>query len=304
MRILNLALKFKSTQSFIKTLLFGLSVCLCHTGLVAQNNYVPEAVGSVNFTLGSTSLKPSMKQTVSLYGCNTRITINGKNWNASDSLEWGKANQVLDSVPFGPQIDTETQKPFYISKYYIAAPPVIRDAVFNIGKVIPDYFSLDAENQKQSVYFDYTRVINTQVKMVKVTFDSSFINTGINILPINIECKDFPWIDSTQANEIGASGIGDLQMSKTANFSGLFLPYYYNDSTHTDSTFLNCEITILKDIIPHHKVEFEINGDKTNRMTTINLTKFQNDSITLVSSGIKTKMPCGCKKPEPEKACD
>jgi len=309
MRNLCIATKSRvNTNSLTKIFLFGWILCLFQIGLVtqlvAQNNYVPASTGTVNFTLGATTLPTTHAQTVSLYGCNTRITINGRNWNASDSLGWGKANQLLDSVPFGLQIDTITGDSFYISKYYIAAPPVIDAPLFNIGKVIPDHFTFDAENQMQSVYFDYTRVKLMYVKFIKVIFDTSFINTGITILPINIECNNFPWIDSNKASEIGASGIGDLQVSKSANFSGLFLPYYFNNEAHTDSTFLNCEVTILDDIIPHHKIEFEVNGKTTSRMTSINLSALKNDTITVVRSGPKLEMPCGCSKPDTVTPCE
>lgn len=304
MRKLSIEMNLKTTQSITKITLIAWAVCLFQAELIAQNNYVPDSVGSVNFTLGASTIPASHAQTVSLYGCNTRITINGKHWNASDSLQWGKANQLLDSVPFGPQYDTLTKDSFYISKYYIAAPPVIKAPKFNIGKVIPDRFTFDAENQIQSVYFDYTRLKLVPVKFVKVTFDSSFTNTGITILPINIECANFPWIVSNKATEIGASGIGDLQKDTTANFSGLFLPYYYNDSLHTDSTFLHCEITILNDIIPYYQIEFEINGDTTSRSTSINLTKHKNDRFSVVRSGNKSNMPCGCRKPERDILCE
>ncbi len=297
-------LKWVSQKLSLKLIAAALSLGLYTIDGIAQNNYVPKVFGTVNFSLGSPTLKPAHKQTVSLYGCNTRITIDGTHWSASDSLEWGMPDQILNSIPFGPNYDTASKKTFYVSKYYIAAPPVIEKPRFNIGKVIPDRFTMDVENQRQHIYFDYNRLILTQLKFVKVYYDQSFKNTGIKILPINIECDDFPWLDSTAAHHIGASGIGDLQRDSSANFSGLILPYYYNDSTKTDSTFLNCTITILEDIIPYHQVYFEVKGDSTFTTTKLNLTEFKDKSISLISTGSKASLPCGCLKPRKTKPCE
>lgn len=292
-----------------KITLFTLLYLLVSFLGTAQNTFVPAATGYVNFNLGTPTLRPTHKQTVSLYGCNTRITINGTHWNASDSLSWGKKNQILDSVPFGPQKDTTTGDSFYISKYYIAAPPVIKKGnpkyktQFNIGKVVPDHFSFDGVNPMQMVYFDYSLFELMQVKFVKVTFDPSFIKTGIEILPINIDCKDFPWIYANGLTNIqGASGIGDLQSSKTGNFSGLFLPYYYTNTAKSDSTFLNCKITILNDIIPYYEAFFEVNG---NHYTTLDLDTFKNEEITLKAiPRLGNPMPCGCRKPKNTMECE
>lgn len=276
----------------------------------AQNTYVPAAVGFVNFDLGKYILPPTHQQTVSLYGCNTRITINGSHWNASDSLQWNTSNQILDSVPFGPQRDTLTGDSFYISKYYIAAPPVIKANVkqpyksqFNIGKVIPDVFSFDGDHPMQLVYFDYSRFRLMQVQFVRVHLDPSFTRAGIHILPINIDCKDFPWVNLTGATGItGASGIGDLQPDTSGNFSGLFLPYYYTNSAQTDSTFLHCEITILNDIIPYFECYFEVEG---NRFTKLNLGEMKNKKIVVKAfPRLGEPMPCGCRKPEDPVQCD
>ena len=302
-------LKSTVTQSLTKTLFLCLSFCLVHLQSVAQNNYTPASTGYINFNLGKTILTPSHAQTVSLYGCNTRITIDGSSWHQSDSLYWSTTNQVLDSVPFGPQ-NHALKDSFYISKYYIAAPPVIKKdkkdkykTLFNIGKVVPDHFTFDGEKPMQMVYFDYSLFEVMHVKPVHVNFDSSFIKTGIEILPININCKDFPWKDTTNG-VMGASGIGDLQHKKSTNFSGLFLPYYYTDTLRKDSIFLNCEITILNDIIPHYKIEFQINGNKKTNNTSINLNQYKNDTITVVCTDFTKKMPCGCIKPKSAIQCE
>jgi hypothetical protein len=283
--------------------IFAALMLLCSSAS-GQNNYKPAGVGYVNFNLGKPLLQPTHQQTVSLYGCNTRITIDGKHWYDSDSLRWGISNQILDSVPFGPQIDPVTGDSFYISKYYIAAPPVIQKdkkqaykTQFNIGKVIPDCFAFDGNNPMQLVYFDYSRFQLMQVKFVPVEFDSSFNKAGIGILPINIDCKDFPWKPVDELTNItGASGIGDLQPSKSGNFSGLFLPYYYTNKMQTDSTFLHCEITILNDIVPYYECYFDVDGEP---FTTIDLGAVKDKKIVIKAiPRLGNPMPCGCRKPE------
>ncbi|KYG80356.1 hypothetical protein AWW67_09245 [Roseivirga seohaensis] len=269
----------------------------------AQNTELEKTTGYVNFSLGETTLPHEKTQSLSLFGCNTNITIDSKLWNGPKGFSWNKANQVLSGIPVGHQIDPKTNKPYYVAKYYIASPPVFKaggqndpNTLYDIGIVTPDNFVFDGKKPVQMVYLDYNVLKPMFIKYIEVKFDSSFDNLGVDFIPFMVECNDFPW---REANGIsgaqGASGIGSLTKDST-NVARLFLPYYYpydtegSAPTNSMEEYLDCEVTLLNDILFHYEVFFIVNGEKR---TSINLKTLQNEKISFHAE-YREELSAGC----------
>jgi len=280
--------------------------------VIAQNTYQPDTTGYVNFNLGNTTLPHTEFQPVFLYGCNTNITINNKFWYQPNGLKWDQDNQVISGIPFGHQKDNNGEE-FYVSKYYIASPPVIKkgtqgindpSTLYDIGLVIPDKFNLEGEKPMQIVHLDYNTLKLMHIRYIPIEFDASFEELGVDFVPFKVECNDFPWIAANQVTDAkGASGIGALSRSATTNKDSLFLPYYYPKNAIVNTTpetkkYLDCKVTILNDILFHYEVFFLIDGVKH---TSINLKDYtkkkQNQTITLYSE-YRKELPCGCTEPK------
>lgn len=287
---------------------FYLGSCSAAT---AQNSYQPDSTGYVNFSLEKSTLKHSTYHQISLFGCNTSLTATSKFWSGpKKGFKWNEKNQVLPNVPFGRQVDSITGDTFHISKYYIASPPVFKknavgvtdtNVLYDIGLVIPDQFVFDGEKPVQLVYLDYSVLKPMYIKYLDVTFDKSFKKLDVDLVPFKVECKNFPWITSNKTPDAtGATGIGSLKRD-TTNIGKLFLPYYYTHNSKskkgTDSTrsYLDCQVTILNDILFHYEVFFVIDGE---RYKTINLKDVQNKKIHF-HCVYREELPCGCKEPEP-----
>jgi hypothetical protein len=277
---------------------------LCSVAM-AQNNYKPTNTGYVNFNLGGTTLHHAKTQDLELFGCNTSITLGSKFWNGPNGFEWNKANQVLSGIPYGLQTEDSTKEEFYVSKYYIASPPVFKpngqkdpNTLYDIGIVTPDEFVLDGVKPVQMVYMDYNILKSMYIEYIDITFDSSFDELGVDFIPFRVECNDFPWQD---ANGIkggkGASGIGATHKDST-NVSKLFLPYYYSNGSEGKGTtpilkqYLNCEVTLLNDILFHYEVFFVVNGQK---YTSLNLKDHKNEQISFHAE-YREELPSGCVK--------
>ena len=149
-------------KSANKLILFSLSVIFLYScnkkhDEPKKEDY-PKIPGYVNFNLGESTLPNKDAHTITLFGCNTSVTANSNYWNGPKTFQWKKSNQILSGVPFGDHKDTATGKPYYVSKYYIASPPVFKfkDSVvslYDIGLVTPDEFTFDGESPTQMVYF-------------------------------------------------------------------------------------------------------------------------------------------------------
>jgi hypothetical protein len=268
----------------------------------AQNSYRPSNTGFISFNFGATSLTPRKYQKLSLFGCNTSITdsiLTQVPYNRS----WRKPNQVIPGIPFGWQVDTLTKDSFYVSKYYLASPPIMEqitnDTIYNIGIVTPDEFDLIGDKPAQSVYMDYSVLKITYIEYLPVEFDNTFYNSKDSIVPFQVECKDFPWLDSNGIHGAkGASGIGYL--TNTSKHTGrLFLPYYYEKGPQSGDSvkvYLDCQVTILNDILFRHEVFFKIDNVF---YTSINLKDYKDKKQAIQFSLRPRKdLPCGCKEPE------
>lgn len=293
-------------RSFV--FLFVLPVLFASPRAAAQNTYRPGATGYLNFNLEKNSQKDTSRQTLSVFGCNTSITVNSKFWHGPKSFEWNKPNQVLSGIPFGHQTDSVTKEPFYISKYYIASPPVfhasgIKDTntLYDIGLVTPDEFELRGDKPAQLVYLNYDVLQPMYIEYFPLTFDTSFQRLGVSLVPFKVECKDFPWSDSSRVPAArGASGIGAIDR-KSGDTARLFLPYYYahdpkeGKRSPGKKKYLDCEVNILNDILFHYEVYFKVNGKK---YSSINLKDFQGQHPTiLLCCEYREKLPCGCIGP-------
>jgi len=297
-------------KSTTKLIIFSLSLFFLTSVAIAQ-----EKTGYVNFNLGKTTLKTKTSHPITLYGCNTSITADSKYWKGVKNFKWNKANQILSNIPFGYQKKPKSEETYYISKYYIASPPVIQlanpkdsidnpNTLYDIGIVTPDNFTFSGQKPVQMVYLNYNILKPMHIKYIKVKMDDSFKRLNISLIPFKVECYNFPWIDKNGiTNAKGASGIGEIKRS-TTNISRLFLPYYYKNETSSsqnpESTkkYLDCKVTILNDILFHREVYFMVDGKK---QTTLNLKDYyynHGDHTITLHAEYREDLSSGCKKPE------
>ncbi len=282
---------------------------------IAQNTFPSQTYGYVNFSLESSSIQPQKghrHQGITLFACNTIITNDSvEHWKGNPKgLEWNKNNQVFSNMPYGYQLDKKTNAPYYVSKYYIASPPVFHanqkdksttKTLYDIGIVTPDEFVFKGDKPVQKVYMDYDVLRLMYIEYIPVEFDASFDLWKVDIVPFKVECIDFHWLEKESYDgAMGASGIGYLDRN-TASLKKLFLPFYkIEDMEYTETSYLDCEVTILNDILFHHEIFFIINGEKKR---SINLKEFyelyhtdENMKITLHCE-YRDELPCGCKEP-------
>lgn len=315
-------------KSIFKLILFSLFI-FC-TEVNAQNTYAPKKTGYINFNLQNSTLANDTIHQISLYGCNTSITLNKKavsgpkGIKGPNGFKWKKDNQIVSGVPFGHQIDNDQNK-FYISKYYIASPPLIgkgektknnslkklntpiTDTIYDIGLITPDNFIFNGEKPVQMVYLNYNILKPVFIEYVNIAFDNTFIEKKdkplVKQVPFKVECKDFPWINTKEIkNATGATGIGafDSTIKKVGQQPNrLFLPYYYNNNN--EKVYLDCKVTLLNDIILNYELFFMI--DKKQHQT-INLKEYYlkhgTKTVKIKVKGRK-KLPCGCKPPKKKK---
>ena len=264
--------------------------------------------GYVNFNLAPEPILNAGRQELSLYGCNTQISTRDIEFNGATNLEWGKDNQIYPNVPYGWREDQ--RKRYFISKYYMASPPVQHlldqgaqsdDQLVDIGLVIPDRFTFFGEKPVQIVHLNYSILQHVYLNFVDVDFDykygvnPSLNELGVDFVPINIQCPDFAWSDPKTGSKLegakGASGIGRLRSEDGT--SKVFLPSY-----KPDSEFLDCQITILDDILLHFEVFFvtEHGLKKTMNLTEFH-TRFPEGKIKLFARQ-RVDLPAGCRGPE------
>lgn len=301
-----------------KRILLGLFLFSISTGALSQNKLQVESSGFVNFNLGTSTLTDTQTHTLSLFGCNTILADTSIQWHGpTNGFVWDSTNQVLSDLPYGSKIDPLTNQPYYVSKYYIASPPVFHknagggidnNTIYDIGIVTPDEFTFNGEMPVQRVFLDYNILELTQIKYIDVVFDSSFdriadsLDQKLNVdyVPFKVECADFRWLDTAgMYNAAGASGIGSFYR-KSPHPPKLFLPYPAITKEKRNEDYLDCEVTILNDILFHYEVFFVVNGVASQ---SINLRDHQlnhpNEPITFHCE-YRHELPCGCIEPKPE----
>lgn len=264
----------------------------------------------IKFNVGNSTLKHKKHQKVTMFGCNTVVVIDSASLKNFDGLSWNKANQVVSGIPYGRHFDKRTNKEYYISQYFVASPPVFEmgpgnkpapNTIYDIGIVTPDKFSLIGDKPVQQIFMDYDILKLMYIEYFPIEFDTTFDHTIDSLVPFTVECRDFPWLDSkTLPGAKGASGIGYLSNHLT-DTGHLFLPYYYENKTATDSVklYLDCEVTILNDILLNYEVFFKIDS---TLYTTINLKDYSRRKKKIeFHRRYRTGIPCGCKEIEPSK---
>lgn len=267
--------------------------------VVAQDSKLMENEGaSVNFDLRTEPTPNYGRQEISLMGCNTEVTSRNRYFFGDTNLKWGANNQIFKKVPFGLQKDGE--RSYYVSKYYMASPPVMKmhynGGKVNIGLVLPDRFTLFGENPTQLVRLDYSVLEHVYLNYIQVKYDrekdSTCSKLGVNLVPLVIECDDFSWReDGPTPTAKGASGIARIKNDSMNR--QVFLPSYEHKND-----YLNCNLTILDDIILKHDIAFltEEGYTKSIKMTDY-YTKpnLKGKAIQLVCKA-RTVNPSGCKK--------
>ena len=296
-------------RSSTKFITLSLSIFLfysCHHK--AQKVNFPKIPAYVNFSLGKNTLASKKPHTITLFGCNTNIIVNSENWNGPNTFQWETPNQVLSGIPYGDQVDSKNGKPYYVSKYYIASPPVIKfdktgkinsNTLYDIGLVTPDEFSYNGKAPVQMVYLDYNILKPMHVDYVDIKFDTSFDRLNVDYVPFRVECNDLPWINTKRIkNAKGGSGIGSLKKGNP-HAEQLFLPYYFLDKSNMERKYLNTKVTLLNDVLLNYKIKFIIGKDS---LESINLKDFyfnpnKTDSLRVIAIK-RTDIPSGCIRPK------
>jgi len=139
------------------------------------------------------------------------------------------------------------------------------------------------------VYFDYRILKPTYLKFIAADYSythpegKSCKSLGVDAIPLNIQCSDFPWRNGA----LGASGIANI----TRENNKVFLPLLEKDSKP-----LQCSVSILDDIILDHDIYFSGNDNKKTK--TINLTEYHHKSAQMKLMCFKRQpndIPSGCK---------
>ena len=219
----------------------------------------------VSFTGEAPKIYQDHKQPLTMYACND-TTI-------SHSIEWGKNNPK--TIPFGPQ--NKGDEIFFISKYYIASPPLpnqfVADAPLILGVLSEDHFTLNNANQKVDIFMDYQLLKAIQLGFIPVNYASNeammsgeanlsyCMKEQINKIPINIRCPEFNYTEYGKKTTGKANGLGKgiAQLARVKNKVGglttkgqLFIPL----DVQTKEVLKECTVEILNDIILEHQIYF------------------------------------------------
>lgn len=261
------------------------------------NSY--EKPGYVNFSLGKSTLPNKNAHQITLFGCNTVLDTASTEWHGQKTFQWNESNQLLAGVPFGYQ--RSSGKEYFISKYYIASPPVLKfdstgkmnsNTLYDIGLVTPDEFKFDGGAPVQMVYLDYNIL-----KPVHITyFDIDFGDIDM-FIPFRVECFDFPWRERNGIkNGEGASGIGSLK--KGTHAVKLFLPYSVNENG--EKKFMDTRVSLLNDIILNYKFKFVIDEEFVDSINLKELKEmnFKGPIKIVAIERDSYDIPSGCKRPE------
>ena len=212
------------------------------------------------------------KQPVELYACN--------NTSISYKVDWGSDNPI--KIPFGPQAKDDRE--FFISKYYIASPPLpnkfVAKAPLILGVLSEDHFTLKKPNQQVNIFMDYQLLKPIQLAFVPVNYISNkneipyCLEQNINKIPINIRCPAFKYTTygkETTGKSIGlGKGIGQLaRINKAGQLTAegqLFIPI----DIKTKKALEHCTVEIVNDIILEHQIYF---GTAESHKQKIDLTQ-------------------------------
>lgn len=264
----------------------------------------------VYFNMKHSTLTDKKHQSATLIGCNTVVAVDSANPKGFNGLAWDKSYQVYPgNIPYGTRYDSKTQKRYFVSKYYVASPPVFnspinKNTIYDIGIVTPDEFSLVGDKPVQAVNMDYNVLKRVYIEYLPVTFDNTFDNKADTLVPFRVECTDFLWRNTKSLpNAKGASGIGYITYNPSRP-EKLFLPYYFQHQQHTSDsvkTFLECQVTILNDVLLNYEVFFKIDG---KLYTSINLKDYKDGTKKIYLTRKKRKqsdVPCGCREQKSSK---
>lgn len=286
----------------MKTIYINISLLLFLWTLSINSSY---GNGILNFNVGESPTQTYPNQGITLFGCN------GTQYKTD--VAWDRRNQLKDNIPYGPR-KNQNQKPYFLAKYYVASPPAFLDpnkkSDPHIGLVTPDRFTFKGEHPAQIIDLDYRILEQTPLIEIPVNFQHisnslpSCEEQGVTSLPINTECDDFPWI----SGGLGAGGIGELAHTKKKHKQGknaekdlqsssAFLPFIKSKLSGEPNKPLNCQVTLLDDVVLEHKVYFDTESGLTK---TINLTEYYKASKTMNLVCLprsENDIPMGCKAP-------
>ena len=234
-------------------------------------------------------------QPLTMYACNnTQINL---------SMKWTEANSK--TIPYGPQ--SKDGKDFFISKYYIASPPLPNS--FSPGKPLilgvlyDDHFSLSESDtsrpdMKKRVFMDYTRLKPIKLGFIPVNYsvrenESENCIEQINTIAINIHCPSFKL---TKGGTGPGQGIGELsRMCPQHNKGQLFIPL----DNKTMKPLEGCTVEIINDIRPEHLVYF---GTADNHHEKLDLTQAYKN---YKRNGKQVELYCRARrKDEPASGCE
>jgi hypothetical protein len=229
-------------------------------------------------------------QGVTILACNTKTDI---------KISWGENNQSYN-LPYG-EVASETEGEYFISKYYLASPPVnnqVENAI--LGQLRPDNFSFNEKGSRQNPRDKFSKDIEVTysvlpaVSVGEIKTDFTYIDEttpesckqqGVKLVPINIKCDDFPRLNG----RYGASGVGFLESSSPND--KIFVPKFGDGSARP----LNCSATILDDIVLKHNITFS-NGEKT-----VDMARLYSDKQAMQFVCVKREpgdIPKGCRTPD------
>ncbi|MDX8392579.1 MAG: hypothetical protein R8K53_08465 [Mariprofundaceae bacterium] len=244
-----------------------------------------EKTGLVNFNVNSPPVSTQKRQPIQAFGCNT---------SQDAAVSWGMENQLM-ALPYGKHTST-SGKEYHVSKYYLASPPIPdptpQGQPTNIGLLTPDKFRFTGKQPAHIVNLDYSILEAVYLQTVKANFkynpkkrdQDKIQNTkkakkgpsckklGIDFVPINVVCPNFPWKNGS----MGASGIGFLDNSKGKAW------FFMSTQDAKGQHPLQCSVTILDDILLDHEVYFATTNGPSK---TVDLTY-------LYESGKEMEMIC------------
>ncbi len=214
---------------------------------------------SINFTGKAPVKYQHNQQPLTMYACN--------NTSIAHSIKWGEDNPKR--VPYGRQM--KDGQAFFISKYYIASPPLpnkfVAQTPLILGVLSEDHFTLQSKNQQVDIYMDYQLLEPIQLAFLPVDYASESNDTpsclaqDINQIPINIRCPDFKYTAQGEQTTGQSHGLGKGigQLARVKNKEGelttggqLFIPV----DIDTGDALHNCTVEIVNDIILDHQVYF------------------------------------------------
>jgi len=221
---------------------------------------------SVTFTGEAPKKYEKDKQPITLYACN--------NTQIEHSMQWKKKNKKI--IPYGHQ--SKNGKDFFISKYYVASPPLpnsfLPDIPLTLGVLSEDHFELTEQDKEAEIFMNYKLLKPVKLGFLPVNYSSgeneiaTCIDQNVDTIPINIHCPSFKYIKGDKKG-LG-KGIAQLARVKkegrlTAN-GQLFIPL----DIETNKALKNCTVEIVNDIILEHQVYF---GTAEKYHEKIDLTK-------------------------------